>query len=154
MGHGFHDKIAAAVELYLSTSKPEYMQVLLDNRKEILDEFDRVGWSVARVAERIPDEGFVKQLQAAAAQYAESVRDKQAATPFGVPYKPYIWGAGWQIERFGVEQYYLHRGFPDAVSSEYMLNALNFMLGVHPGENTAIFCVGCGSELRHGGLRF
>ena len=146
VGNGFHDKIAAAVELYLTTGKPEYMKTLLGNQKEILAQFDHVGWSVARVVDRIPDPEFKKQLHSAAAQYFQSVRDKQAATPFGVPYKPYIWGAGWQIERFGVEQYYLHRGFPDVVSPEYLLNALNFMLGVHPGENTASFASGVGAK--------
>jgi endoglucanase len=146
VGKGFNDKVAAAVELYLTTSKPEYMAVLVDNQKEILAQFEHVGWSVARVVDRIPDKAFVQQLHTAAAQYAQSVRDKQAATPFGVPYRPFIWGAGWQIERFGVEQYYLHRGFPAEVSPEYLLNALNFMLGVHPGENTASFASGVGAK--------
>jgi hypothetical protein len=67
-------------------------------------------------------------------------------SPFGVPYTPYIWGAGWEIERFGVEQYYLHQAFPDIVSADYMLNALNFMLGVHPGANTASFASGVGAR--------
>jgi endoglucanase len=146
IGHGFEAKIAAAVELYLTTGKQEYMAVLLDNRKEILAHFDRTGWSVARVADRIPDAEFVKQLNAAAAQFFQSVRGKQAATPFGVPYRPYIWGAGWDIQRFGVEQYFLHHGFPGSVSPEYMLNALNFILGVHPGENTASFASGVGAR--------
>ena len=145
-GQGFNDKIAAAVELYLTTGKPQYMQTLVDNRKEILAHFEHVGWSVSRVADRIPDKEFVKQLHVAATQFFQSVRDKQAATPFGVPYRPYIWGAGWQIERFGVEQCYLHRAFPDIVSPEYMFNALNFILGVHPGENTASFTSGVGAN--------
>jgi len=145
-GQGFNDKIAAAVELYLTTGRPEYMQTLVDNQKEIIAHFEHVGWSVARVVDRIPDPEFVKQLRVAAAQFFQSVRDKQAATPFGVPYRPYIWGAGWQIERFGVEQYYLHRAFPEVVSPEYMFNALNFILGVHPGENTASFASGVGAN--------
>ena len=70
----------------------------------------------------------------------------QAANPFGVPYRPYIWGAGWDIQSFGVTQYYLHRGFPDIVSADYMLNALNFILGVHPGDNTASFASGVGAR--------
>jgi hypothetical protein len=146
IGNGFADKIAAAVELYLTTGNQQYMQVLLDNEKEIVAQFDHLGWSVARVANRIPHKQFATQLQAAAAQFFQSVRHKQAATPFGVPYRPCIWGAGWQIERFGVEQYYLHRAFPDVVSPEYMLNALNFVLGVHPGENTASFASGVGAN--------
>jgi endoglucanase len=146
VGHGFTDKIAAVVELYLTTGKKEYMDVLLENRKDVLEHFDRVGWSVGRVVDRIPDAEFVKELKAAAGKLAQSVRDKEVATPFGVPYRPYIWGAGWEIQRFGVEQYFLHRGFPEAVSAEYMLNALNFVLGVHPGVNTVSFASGVGAR--------
>jgi hypothetical protein len=70
----------------------------------------------------------------------------QRRNPYGVPYEPVIWGAGWGIQRFGVEQYYLHRAFPKIVSAEYMLNALNFVLGVHPGRNTASFASGVGAR--------
>ena len=69
-----------------------------------------------------------------------------AKTPYGVPYEPVIWGAGWGIQRFGVDQYYLHRAFPDVVSAEYLLNALNFVLGVHPGRNPASFASGVGAR--------
>ena len=51
-----------------------------------------------------------------------------------MPYEPVIWGAAWGVQSFGVRQYYLHRAFPDVVSADYMLNALNFILGVHPGR--------------------
>lgn len=76
----------------------------------------------------------------------EKVSRTQKAAPFGVPYRPHIWGAGWDIERFGVQQYFLHRAFPDVVSSEDMLNALSFLLGVHRGENTASFASGVGAR--------
>jgi endoglucanase len=66
--------------------------------------------------------------------------------PFGVPYRPLIWGAGWTIQRFGVEQHFLHCAFPEVVSAEYMLNALNFVLGDHPGSNTASFASGVGAR--------
>jgi len=142
----FNERIAAAVELWLATNKPEYGTVLLENRKEIVAHFDRVGWTVARVVDRIQDKDFVQELREAAANQFSSVAQQQAATPFGVPYRPYIWGAGWEIQHFGVQQYFLHRGFPGVVSAEYMLNALNFVLGVHPGENTASFASGVGAR--------
>ena len=142
--HGFDDRIAAAVELWLATKKPSYEQVLLDNRKQIVARIDRVGWAVARVMNMISDKNFEEEIRSAVKQSFSSVIEKQAATPFGVPYRPHIWGAGWDIQRFGVEQYYLHRAFPDIVSAEYMLNSLNFVLGVHPGENTASFASGVG----------
>jgi hypothetical protein len=94
----------------------------------------------------IHDKTFVDEIRAAVRQNFAQTVAKQAATPFGVPYRPYIWGAGWDIQHFGREQYYLHRAFPDIVSADYMLNALNFVLGVHPGENTASFASGVGAR--------
>ena len=116
----------AAVELWLTTKKPEYGQVLVDNRKEIIAHIDSVGWSVGRVISMISDKTFVEEIRAAVAQNFSKVVERQKANPFGVPYRPFIWGAGWDIQRCGVEQYFLHQAFPDIVSPEYLLNALNF----------------------------
>jgi endoglucanase len=143
---GFDERIAAAVELWLTTKKPEYGRVLAENRKQIIARIDTVGWSVGRVLPMITDRPFIAEIRDAVRQsYAKTV-EAQKQTPFGVPYKPYIWGAGWDIQRFGVEQYFLHHAFPDIVTPEYMLNALNFVLGVHPGENTASFASGVGAR--------
>jgi hypothetical protein len=142
----FHEKVVAAVELLLTTGKPAYRQLLLDQRDAIVANIDGTGWAVGRVLSQINDRAFTGQIRRAVAKdFADTVA-KQAATPFGVPYKPYIWGAGWDIQEFGVRQYFLHRAFPDIVSDEYLLNALNFILGVHPGENTASFASGVGAR--------
>ena len=143
---GFNEKMIAAVELWLTTGKPEYGQVLGDNRKEIIQRIDAVGWSIGKVLGLIKDRTFVAEIRAAVTQSNASMVERQKETPFGVPYRPVIWGAGWDIQRFGVEQYFLHRAFPDIVGPQYMLNALNFVLGVHPGENTASFASGVGSR--------
>jgi endoglucanase len=143
---GFDERVNAAVELWLTTQKPEYGQFLIANHKEIVAGADRVAWSVGKVLNLIKDKGFIDELRVAvAANFAKTVQ-LQKETPFGVPYRPHIWGAGWDLQRFGVEQYFLHKAFPDVVTTEYMLNALNFVLGVHPGENTASFASGVGSR--------
>ena len=67
-------------------------------------------------------------------------------TPYGVPYEPYIWGAGWGIQRFGVNQYLVHKAWPQYAPIEPVLDALNFVLGVHPGENTISFASGVGAQ--------
>jgi endoglucanase len=143
---GFSEKVAAAARLWLTTKKPEYGQFLLDHRQQVIAQIDSTGWSVGQVLPMISDESFVQEIHDAVAKSFSETVTKQAATPFGVPYRPYIWGAGWDIERFGVEQYYLHKAFPDVVTTDYMLNALNFILGVHPGENTASFASGVGAR--------
>jgi hypothetical protein len=63
-----------------------------------------------------------------------------------VPYRPRIWGAGWDIQSFGVRQYFLYKAFPDVFKSAPIFNALNFVLGVHPGENTSSFASGVGAR--------
>lgn len=146
LSKGFDERVAAAVELWLTTRKPEYGRVLADNRKQIISQIDSVGWSVGRVLPMITDQSFVDEIRSAVRQSFAKTVEAQRQTPFGVPYKPHIWGAGWDIQRFGVEQYFLHRAFPDIVTSHYMLNALNFVLGVHPGDNTASFASGVGSR--------
>jgi hypothetical protein len=63
-----------------------------------------------------------------------------------VPYRPHIWGAGWDIQEFGVKQYFQRKAWPEYVSPDFYVNALNFILGVHPGENTMSFASGVGSK--------
>jgi endoglucanase len=136
----------AAVELWITTEKPEYEQVLIDNRKDIITRIDSAGWIIGQVLSKIEDKSFVEEIRTAVAQSFARTVQRQKENPFGVPYRPRIWGAGWEIQRFGIEQYYLHRAFPDIVSTEYMFNALNFVLGVHPGDNTASFASGVGAR--------
>ena len=63
-----------------------------------------------------------------------------------MPYEPDIWGAGWGIQGFGMEQYFLHTSFPEIFPKDAMLHALDFVLGVHPGPNNASFVSGVGSR--------
>ena len=78
--------------------------------------------------------------------YQVTVNKQAAETPYGVPYRPHIWGAGWGIQRFGVAQYLYHQAWPQHADFNVVLDALNFVLGVHPGENTISFASGVGSK--------
>ena len=73
--------------------------------------------------------------------------EKQGAeTPYGIPYRPHIWGAGWDIQSFGYRHYFLHTAYPELFGSEFIYNALNFILGCHPGLNTSSFASGVGAR--------
>jgi endoglucanase len=143
---GFDERMIAAVELLLTTRNTKYSQVLLDNRMQIAERIEPIGWALGRALPLINDQAFSDEVKKAIAGYAARVEREQRETPFGVPYKPVIWGAGWGIQKFGVHQYFLHRSFPDLIPPDYMLNALNFVLGSHPGENTASFASGVGAR--------
>ena len=68
LGKGFEERIIAAVELWLTTNKPEYGQVLLDHRKEIVAHIGEIGWAVGRVLGMIHDQAFVDKIRAAVAK--------------------------------------------------------------------------------------
>ena len=143
----FDERIIAAVQLFKTTGKDSYRTEILSNRAHVIADSAKIAWAVAPIADSLHDDTFLHDLREAVRHDFAALQNKQATdSPFGVPYTPYIWGAGWDIERFGVQQYYLHQAFPDIVTTDYMLNALNFMLGVHPGSNTASFASGVGAR--------
>ena len=78
--------------------------------------------------------------------YRSELENRASETPYGVPYRPSIWGAGWDIQRFGFEYYFLSSAYPDIFPKETVFNALNFVLGCHPGSNTSSFASGVGAK--------
>jgi endoglucanase len=138
-------KLDAAVELLQTTRKTEYADFLKTNAEVIVTQVERVGWIGARALPLVKEEKFVSQVRDALKTYRAKVDQLERETPYGLPYKPDIWGAGWGIQRFGVQQYFLHVNAPDIFPAQYMLHALNFVLGVHPGPNTASFASGVGA---------
>ena len=145
------NKLQGAVELYLTTKQQTYLDYILDNQEVIMQQIGRTGWYTARVAKIIETlndkrtKKFTAAFKTALATQKENL-DKQAAeTPYGVPYRPSIWGAGWDIQRFGYEYYFLASAYPDIFPKNTIYNALNFILGCHPGSNQASFASGVGA---------
>lgn len=139
-------RVEALVELALATGDNRYRKELLQRRSEVFNSVESTGWVLGRLLPQLKDKPFVDELAQRMQSYRKKLDEQAAATPFGVPYEPKIWGAGWGVQSFGVPQYFLHRGWPDIFGSEYLLNALNFVLGTHPGSNTASFVSGVGAQ--------
>lgn len=139
-------RTAAAVELLVTTGEPQYADWLKQHVDEIIGKIQHTGWVVGRAVPVVNDPAFTAKIRDAVKAHQAKVAEQARKTPYGVPYEPAIWGAGWQIQSFGAEQFFLHQAFPDLVSNEYMLNALNFVLGCHPGSNTASFVSGVGAK--------
>lgn len=138
------EQVAAAIELFVTTRSDEYRKFIVSSVSIIEKQIAQAGWTIVRGLDMINDAAFRERIIKALATYAKEIEKLGKETPFGVPYKPYIWGAGWNIQEFGVQQYYLSKHFPQLFSREYMYNALNFVLGCHPGENQASFASGVG----------
>jgi len=139
-------KLHAATELYLTTGEEQYRNVLLQERDFIVENIERVGWFMGRAEQKMNDARFTKAVRDALLGFRDQLEEQGAETPYGVPYRPNIWGAGWDIQRFGYNHYFLHTAYPDIFGPEFIYNVLNFILGCHPGSNTASFASGVGAR--------
>jgi endoglucanase len=139
-------QLEAAVELFITTEEQQYREYFIENYEKLAEPIERTGWLLGRVMNKLEDEEVKAYIRKAVQDYLEQVEDERKENPYGVPYKPNIWGAGWGIQRFGVEQYFLHSRFPQIFPNDYMFHALNFVLGCHPGTNNASFASGVGSR--------
>jgi hypothetical protein len=139
-------RVGAATELLITTRDPKYKQLLLSQRDAIAGRIDRLGWMVGRTLPLVKDKAYTRAIRDAVAGYRRKVDELAKETPYAVPYKPDIWGAGWNIQQFGWDQWMLHLSFPDLFPRTYALQALSFILGVHPGSNTASFVSGVGAS--------
>ena len=139
-------KIHAAVELYLTTGESAYRAFLLENQNFITARINDLGWIVSRAVKELNDEGFAAAIQGALKDLKRHYDELSGETPYGIPYRPHIWGAGWDIQRLGFQYYFLLKTFPEVFSADFIYDSLNFILGCHPGSNTASFASGVGTK--------
>ena len=138
-------RVHAAAELYLSTGESVYAEAVLLNQDLIAAEPARLGWIAARVVHLLNNQNFTAALRESIRHYKQQEDKLIAHSPFRVPYRPYIWGAGWEIQRLGCEHYWLYRAFPDIFTPDLCSDALSFVLGCHPGRSVS-FASGVGAE--------
>ena len=140
-----HFKVFATSELAQTTHDAMLIKRLVGMKADIVAHIDDTGAVLATAMPLIADNGFRRDVAAAVKTYQAGLSDEATKTPYGVPYKPYIWGAGWDIQKFGVDQYFFRKAWPEATPVALQMEALNFVLGVHPGENTESFASGVGA---------
>lgn len=145
-GEAQNAAIHCAVELYLATGSEQYKEYLLSKTDEIIEAIGEVGWFTARAEQKMEDHDFSEAFHKALPLFKEELDSLSHETPYGIPYKPHIWGAGWGIQSLGFQYYYLHRAYPEIFDRELIFNALNFVLGCHPGSNTTSFASGVGAQ--------
>jgi endoglucanase len=144
-------KAFALAELILTTQgtakAKDYVADLVALQDDIVADIAHAGWPIGRVMAIVNDPAFKAKIDAAVAKHQDDVKQRaRTESPYGVPYKPNIWGAGWTIQEFGVQQYFFHKTWPQQTGSDSYLNALEFVLGVHPGSDTRSFASGVGAH--------
>jgi hypothetical protein len=116
----------------------------LTNEDLLSDNIERFSEIAGRITLKVNDRKFTEKIEQSVKWAFEKISELQKENPYGVPYKPHVWGVGWGIQSLGVKQLFLHVGFSKIFTSEYAFIAMNYILGCHPGENTASFASGVG----------
>lgn len=139
----------AALELTIATNGAEPYRSRL---KELLpqmitpEQLEFRGWTAVRAIPYL-DASQKEQLREAVKTYMAGLDRQLDATPFGVPPSLRAWGGSGEVVEMAVRMYFLHRAFPELVSPEYTLRAVNYILGTHPVSSTS-YVAGVGTVSR------
>jgi hypothetical protein len=131
-------EIIATSELLYTTGEEKYAAHLKKLLPEIEKSVQGSGWSVARVSDKMNDDAFNSSLRSALENYKTRLDSTLSTNPFGIPWRPAVWGVGWSIQNFALEYFYLSQKYPDLFNREPLLNVVNYVLGCHPGSNTSL----------------
>src|SRR6201996_1393567 len=129
----------AALELTIATRGAEpYKSRLRELFPQMItpQQMDLHGWTAVRALPYL-DASAKDQLREAVKTYM-ATEDKQLdSTPFGVPPSLRTWGGSGAVVDMAIRMYFLHKAFPELVSPEYTLRAVNYILGTHPVSSTS-----------------
>ncbi len=130
---------AAALELTIATKGAEpYKSRLNELFPQVITPqlMESHGWTAVR---GLPYLGAnaKDQMRAAVRTYMTGADKQLDATPFGVPPSLRTWGGSGAVVDMAIRMYFLHREFPELVSPEYTLRAVNYILGTHPVSSTS-----------------
>lgn len=131
-------EVLAAVELLLATGDGRYRQRVLDLRPVIEAHVMRIGGAVARALPAIGDESLTEAMSKALSDAIPDFEEELRTNPFGVHFRPHIWGIGWQLLGIAVQLYQLWLAFPELVDREMLLRVVNYNLGCHPASSTSL----------------
>jgi endoglucanase len=87
-------------------------------------QMDFRGWTAVRALPYL-DAGAKDQMREAVKTYMADLDKRLDATPFGVPPSLGTWGGSGAVVDMANRMYFLHKAFPDLVSSDYTLRAVN-----------------------------
>lgn len=140
-------KIHAAVELYLATKEKEYRDFVLDQQEFICKNIRQTGWFIGRFDQAVTNKSFSKAIRNALPILQKMYSEYAAKTPYGVPHDRGNTSSGsWEPQHLGYNYCYLYAAYPDMFEPDYIFNAMQYLLGMHPGRNQASFVTGVGAE--------
>ena len=105
-----------------------------------------------RTDEEQESQNLFTAFRKAGTGYEQELNKQVQETPYGVPYRPNIWGAGWDIQRFGFQHYFLTTAYPEIFESTG-IQCPQLHSRMPPGLQPGFLRLGCRRTISHCGLR-
>lgn len=131
------EQLKAAVELLITTGDQRYARAVEQLLPEVEDKFALHAVWLVRAIPHMPAE-FAGRIKGLTRAYRKQITEIKDQNPFGVPITTGGWAGGGTVMRFAVNNYYLHRAFPDLVDRESVFRGLNYIYGTHPAHNLSL----------------
>ncbi|MDR0973634.1 MAG: glycoside hydrolase family 9 protein [Prevotellaceae bacterium] len=139
-------KVFAAAELFLTTGEKEYKDFVLANTEYVTRAISNCSY-IGRFEKAAKDATFSKAIRAALPAVVESYTQLAGRSPYGLPPDRGNRSSGsWDVQTLGYHYCFFHDAYPEVFAPDYIYNAVNFILGCHPGSNTTSFASGVGAR--------
>ncbi len=146
-GFGFgNPNISAALQLYITTREEKYRKVFEDAFWELLNTPAintnmpgnipiSNGISYAFAVYPYMDAEFHNKLRPFVLKYKEEADAVASQSPYGVPMGGRGWAGNTPIMTWAINNYFVHKYYPDIMDAEYVYRGLNYIFGCHPYSN-------------------
>lgn len=139
-------KMSAALQLFITTKKEKYRKVFEESFWKTLDAPAintnmpgnipiANGISYAFEAYPYMDVDFHTKLRPFILKYKEEVDVIARQSPYGVPMGGRGWAGNTPIMTWAINNYFVHKYYPDIMDVEYVYKGLNYIFGCHPYSN-------------------
>ena len=82
--------------------------------------------------------GAAEKLRPHVVKYKAEMDELSKANPYGVPISTGGWAGSGGVMGWAVNNYYLHKAYPDLIDAESVFRGLNFLFGTHPASNVSL----------------
>lgn len=138
--------ISAALQLYITTREEKYKKVFEDEFWKMMDTPAintnmpgnipiSSGISYALTVFPYMDADFKAKLRPYVLRYKQEADAVAVKSPYGVPMGGRGWAGNTPIMTWAINNYFVHKYYPDIMDAEYVYRGLNYIFGCHPYSN-------------------
>jgi hypothetical protein len=128
------EELSAAVELLICTKDAKYAK-RVDQLIPDIDERFSFRAPVAIRAIPYMDKSYKDKLESLVRNYKNQLDKFYEQNPFAVPISTRGWAGSGFVIYFGINNYLLHKAFPEIIGPEYTFRALDYIYGRHPASD-------------------